>query len=225
MLVMPALLAGCGGSGSGGGSGLASAELIATPSSGTSMTLIQLDAAGLDDGGRSIQPLQSCWDWEDDGTIDTPYLDGTAVERVYPAPGEYTVAVTVRDAAGNTATARQALEIAPDDNPMVVMASVTPETGDTRTTFTFAASGLEFLAAVRDQLIPAGYLRWDWEDDGVFDTPFKYYEIDPPPDMPELAPRIEHQFATPGIKQVRVQLKRLNGTVGTATVTVTVSGE
>jgi len=226
VVVLTVLLVGCGGgSVSLGSNGLTSAELIATPSSGTSMTLIELKVAGVDDKGRFVQPLQSCWDWENDGVMDTPFLDGTAVERVYPAPGEYTVSVTVRDAAGNTAVASRTLDIAPDDNPMVVMANVSPESGTTQTTFTFSAYGLEFLAVVRDQLIPGGYLRWDWEDDGIFDTPFKYYEPDSPPDMPELAPRIEHQFTTPGVKQVCVQLKRLNGTVGAATVMVTVTGD
>jgi len=220
--VLLAVLLGCGSEN--GSNGLAATELTVTPSFGTNMTLFQLTATGLDAGGERVSSIRTSWDWDDDGAPDTPYINGAAVEHVFTTPGMYTVCVTARDEAGRTTVARQTIEITEDDNPMLVTASVSPDSGTTQTVFTFRASGFEFLGRVstRDQLMPSGYLRWDWEDDGVFDTPFKYYESESPPGA-DLEARIEHRFTTPGVKRVRVQLQRWDGDVGSEAIEVTVT--
>jgi PKD repeat protein len=199
--------------------------LTVTPSSGTNQTLFQLTAKGFDGSGKEIKPIWTCWDWENDGMEITPFIDQASVERVYDTPGTHTVRVSVKDTAGQTVTAQQQIQVAEDPNPLAVTLSVSPESGTTQTAFLFTVQAFEFLAATRDQLVPMGYLRWDWENDGVFDTPFKFFEMNPLPGTPDVAPAIEHSFATPGVKQVRVQLQRLNPeqSYGTATVTLTVT--
>ena len=222
-----AAVLGCGGGSDGGSDGLVSASLTITPSTGTNQTLYTLTATGLDSSGKPVQPIQTRWDWENDGVDETPFINQASVERVYDAPGTYTVRVSVKDASGQIVSARQEIRVAEDPNPMAVTLSVSPEAGTTQTTFVFEALGFEFLGplSVRDQLVPVGYVRWDWEDDGIFDTPFIYFEMNTPPDEPSQAPIIEHRFTTPGVRQVRVQLKRLNPKLsyGTAAVTVMVT--
>lgn len=215
---------GCGG-GDNGGSSLASASLTITPSSGTNQTLYTLTAKGLDSSGKPVQPIQTSWDWENDGADETPFINQASVERVYDTPGTYTVHVSVKDAAGRTASAQQQIQVAEDPNPMAMNLSVSQESGTTQTNFIFSVEAFEFLGFTRDQLVPMGYLRWDWEDDGVFDTPFNYFEMDPPPDTPDVSPTITHRFTTPGVYHVRVQLQRIDpaASYGTAVVTVTVS--
>lgn len=186
-----------------------------------------LTATGFYENGRPVRPIQTCWDWENDGVDDTPSINQTSVERVFDTPGTHTVRVTVRDASGRTAVAQQEIQVAEDPNPMIVFLTVSPESGTTQTNFVFEVQAFEFLGpvSVRDQLVPMGYVRWDWEDDGVFDTPFIFFEMNAPPDEPSKAPIIEHRFTTPGTRQVRVQLQRLDpaASYGTAAVTVTVT--
>lgn len=221
-----AVMFGCGGGDNGGGN-LASASLSVTPSAGTNQTLYTLTANGVDDSGKPVRSIQTRWDWDDDGVDETPFINQASVERVYDTPGTYTVRVSVKDASRKVVSARQQIQVAEDPNPMVVNLYVSPESGTTQTDFVFEAQAFEFLGpqSVRDQLVPMGYVRWDWEDDGVFDTPFIFFEMNTPPDEPSKAPIIEHRFTTPGVRQVRVQLKRLDPTAsyGTAVVTVTVT--
>ena len=222
--ILLAALLGCGG-GDGGSGELASARLTVTPSSGTNQTLFQLTVKGFDSKGRQVPSIRTCWDWENDGAEVTPFIEQTSVERVYDTAGTHTVRVSVKDAAGRVAGAQQVIQVAEDPNPMAVELNVSPDTGTTQTSFRFSVQALEFLGATRDQLVPMGYLRWDWENDGVFDTPFTFFEMDPLPGTPDVDPTIEHRFATPGVRQVRVQLQRLNpeASYGTAVVTVTVT--
>ncbi|MHB0939322.1 MAG: PKD domain-containing protein [Armatimonadota bacterium] len=221
------VLLGCNGGDDGESGSLATASLTVTPSVGTDQTLYVLTAKALDSSGKPVKPIQTSWDWENDGVDETPFINQASVERVYDTPGTYTVRVTVKDASGQMVSAQQEIQVAEDPNPMVVSLSVSPETGTTQTDFVFEAQAFEFLGplSVRDQLVPMGYVRWDWEDDGVFDTPFIFFEMNTPPDEPSKAPIIEHRFATPGVRQVRVQLKRLDpeASYGTATVTVSVT--
>lgn len=223
-----ATLLGCGGGGNGGGrnSGLASATLTVTPSTGTNLTLRELTAQGFDSSGRPVTSIRTSWDWEDDGTFDTPYLDAAVVERVYETPGTHSLSVSVMDTTGCTAIAHGTVEVTEEvDNPMVVSMGVTPDSGTTQTVFTFTASAIEWwnnFPSTRDQAVPVGYLRWDWEDDGIFDTPYREFYYDAPPGDP-LYPGITHTFSTPGVKRVRVHLKASGDRVGTAMVTVTVT--
>ncbi|MHB9025782.1 MAG: PKD domain-containing protein [Armatimonadota bacterium] len=212
---------GCGG---GNNNGPAfTARLTVDPPSGTNMTLFTCTAEGIDSQGNPFQPQQVAWDWTNDGVMELT-ATGNTTEHLYETPGAYQLHAQVKNAAGQTAQATTTVTVAGHDNPMALVVSVTPETGATATTFTFRVTAYEFLGNLqtRDQLLPSGYHRWDWEDDCVFDTPFTYFEKDHLPPDPSFDSAIEHQFTTPGVKQVRVQVKADDGRVATKVISVTV---
>jgi PKD repeat protein len=54
--------------------------------------------------------------------------------------------------------------------------------------------------------------RWDWQDDGIFDTSWSGNYT------------AEHQFTSPGIFQVRLEVKNLTGTIDNVTTLVPIDG-
>jgi hypothetical protein len=82
---------------------------------------------------------------------------------------------------------------------------VTPETGTVDTVFQFDAyessdNDPEYLLEV----------RWDWEDDGTYDTDWSTEKT------------ASHQYVTPGTKTIRLEVKDTGGLTDDATATVTV---
>lgn len=86
--------------------------------------------------------------------------------------------------------------------------TVNPETGDTQTEFSFDAS------ASSDQQTPSADLeiRWDWNDDGTFDTPYSNSKT------------ATTAYISEGTYTIRLEVKDLGGLTGTTTKQVIVSG-
>ena len=95
---------------------------------------------------------------------------------------------------------------APNSPPNAVL-GVLPLAGDLDTTFVFDASGSN------DAEDPNKVLtyRWDWEDDGTWDTAYCPDGI------------ADHKFAAPGTYTVRVEVMDMEGGLDSTTVTVIVS--
>jgi hypothetical protein len=71
----------------------------------------------------------------------------------------------------------------------------------------------------KNGIIKQGYLRFDWENDGIYDTEFKEFMISASSNMPATC---EHHFGVPGVYTVRAQVKEMCGRVGSGTYTITV---
>ncbi|OPZ81857.1 MAG: hypothetical protein BWY76_02895 [bacterium ADurb.Bin429] len=161
------------------------------------------------------------WDWEDDGAYDTAYLASDAIEYQYytqTQPGAVMTRVQAMMPDRYSVSAAMPISLY---KPLFWVSSgfsVTPNTGDTGTLFTFNAGGME-----NAQVLPIRYVRWDWENDGLYDTPF----IDCSPtgswQVPPPEPPATHRFTMPGTHTVRAQLKSYTGAVDTGFVTVTVT--
>lgn len=109
------------------------------------------------------------WDLNGDGNWDTPLSLQKVVTGTLPAPGVYTITLEVWDMAALTSTVSHPITVlAPflgvqAAHPTATLV-VSPTYGPAGTVFAFdgsASSGSGTLMA-----------RWDWEDDGAFDTPF-----------------------------------------------------
>lgn len=107
--------------------------------------------------------------------------------------------------------------VMPGAHPLLTRIHVTPETGTINTIFSFFPTAME-----DDSRIPSGEMRWDWNGDGVFDTPFIDFVADPAPGSGDSPPTLTHQFTTPGVHHVCVQVRSHDGSVGSATVEVSV---
>jgi len=84
--------------------------------------------------------------------------------------------------------------------------SVTPNSGDTTTVFNFDASSCQ------DADDPSALLqvRWDWQDDGVWDTSWTTSKT------------IQHLFESPGVYTVELEVRDSGGLTNTTTRQVTV---
>jgi hypothetical protein len=192
------------------------ASVTATPDNGLTTALTKFTVTARH-GSKLMSDFTARWDWEGDGVYETPYLAQANMDYLFVTPGTRTVTVQVRDMKGRTTVARTTVTVALGAHPLLTRIRVTPESGTTATLFTFFTTALQ-----DDERIPSGEMRWDWNGDYVFDTPFIAFVADPAPGSGDPPPTLTHQFATPGVQHVIVQVRSFDGTVGTAAVDVVV---
>ena len=94
----------------------------------------------------------------------------------------------------------------PTNTPPYANFSWTPASGDTSTVFTFTSTSF-------DAQDPSNLLqiRWDWENDGVWDTPWSHNAM------------AQHQFAVPGSDNVTMEVEDTGGLTANRTATVIVT--
>lgn len=73
-----------------------------SPTSGTPSTTFNFDASGCSDVETSSANIQVRWDWNNDGTFDTPYSMTKTTTHQYTIAGNYTVKLEALDGDGNT---------------------------------------------------------------------------------------------------------------------------
>ncbi len=94
----------------------------------------------------------------------------------------------------------------PTNTPPYANFSWTPASGDPSTVFTFTSTSF-------DAQDPSNLLqiRWDWENDGVWDTPWSHDAM------------AQHQFAVPGNDNVTMEVEDTGGLTANRTATVIVT--
>lgn len=180
------------------------ASFTVFPSKGNVTTRFTVDASASADLEDPVASLEVRWDWEDDGIWDTTWSREKTAVHQYASPGAYFVRLQVRDTGGR---ANQTTRSAVVENTAPLAAfGVTPPAGDTWTTFSVNAS------ASSDLEDPASALevRWDWEDDGVWDTAWSEDKT------------AEHLYGEPGSYTIRVQVRDTAGRIDQAMQEVTV---
>ncbi|MFN2200395.1 MAG: PKD domain-containing protein, partial [Caldilineaceae bacterium] len=145
------------------------ASFTISPARGTVNTVFQFDGSGSSDPDlTSSYALDYLWDWDDDGTYDTSWSQNVTPSHTYATPGTYTVRLQVRQIAGSltdTTTRQVTVDPIPAQAPNV-MFTVTPAVGTPTQEFQFDASGCTDPNGSNAAL----EFRWDWENDGVYDT-------------------------------------------------------
>ena len=100
------------------------------------------------------------------------------------------------------------VSVTPGPNtPPVASFSVTPLSGDVSTTFTADASS----SSDAEDSLGALQVRWDWEDDGAWDTTWSNEKT------------AEHQYASPGTYTIRLQVRDTGELTDTTTGQVDVA--
>jgi PKD repeat protein len=186
------------------GNGAPTASFTVTPTSGDTETTFHFNASGSTDPDGS--PLEVRWDWEDDGTFDTPWITTKTADHNFATAGAYTVRLEVRNAAALTSTAVRQVRVTDGSGGPTASFTVTPTSGDTGTSFRFDASG---------STNPDGgplEVRWDWEDDGTHDTLWTTTKT------------ASHVFPAAGTYTVRLEIRNAAGQTATAARQVQVGG-
>lgn len=185
------------------------AAFSVTPPFGLVGTTFTVDASGSSDTEDPLAALKVRWDWEDDGVWDTSFSSELTDRHAYEQPGTYRIRAEVRDSSRMTGNATQEVVVSepPPNTPPVPVFTVSPSMGDVTTVFLFDGS------SSFDAEDPTASLevRWDWEDDGNWDTSWSTAKI------------AEHTFPQPGTYPVRLEVRDTGGISASDTRQVTVA--
>ena len=87
------------------------ASFAVLPATGNTTTSFLLDATTAYDVEDTVAMLELRWDFNGDGTWDTPWTHVRRVAHVFAADGEYEIRLEVRDSSGQTATTTRHLSV------------------------------------------------------------------------------------------------------------------
>ncbi|MHB0938763.1 MAG: hypothetical protein ACYC6A_20390 [Armatimonadota bacterium] len=134
------------------------------------------------------------WDWEGDGTWDTPYGADITAFHAYGVTGTFYPRIQAQGKDGTYSTDRLIIYVHPEDDESAYgfYLKFCQTEGIVGQPFYFYAG----------PPASSGFLRWDWEDDGIYDTAWLPFSFD----GPDYA-SIQHEFTTPGWRRVRVELQ------------------
>lgn len=191
-----------------------SARLTINPLSGTTATLFTFEVQGWDTTAQAQTPVEARWDWDNDGTFDTPFSSTLTADNQYDSTGTFVVRVQIRDASERVADATGSITVGTESDPITLTITAAPSDPIMLQPVVFTVS-----ARNKNGIIKQGYLRFDWDNDGIYDTEFKEFMISASSNMPATG---EHHFGVPGVYTVRAQVKEMCGRVGSGTYTITV---
>jgi hypothetical protein len=143
--------------------------LVVAPTLGSTSTTFQFSAVGSLDYEDSAN-LQYRWDFDNDGTYDTSLSSNPLASQGYGSAGAKTAKVEVRDSGGATTTRLVTFTVAASNTSPA--AKFTIDKGAvfaaSPAVFNFDASGV----GDGEDAVSTLQVRWDFEDDGVWDTGF-----------------------------------------------------
>ena len=182
------------------------ASFTIIPDTGTVNTEFTFDATSSYENEDETADLEVRWDFENDGVWDTDFGYHKKTNHQYSAPGIYTVQMEILDKGGSRDTTTNSVVVIESNNPPTAEFSVTPDSGNIDTEFTFDASNSYDL---EDQTADLK-VRWDFEDDGNWDTDYRFNKI------------ITHQYSQAGQYKIKLQVVDSKGLTATATENVQV---
>lgn len=145
------------------------AVIAVSPSAGSYSTVFVFDATGSTSGLEDGNDYTVRWDWEGDGIFDTEYSASRTRSHKYEEPGEYTPTVQIINSLGWTDDESINLLAWADSIPPIAAFDIIPDdTVHINTILCFnAALTFDPQTPVEEMLF-----RWDWQSDGIWDTPF-----------------------------------------------------
>ena len=170
------------------------------PYSGGVNNSIKFDASGSSDPDGSIVGYR--WDFTNDGSWDTNWLNQKTTTHAYLKPGTYTVKLQVKD--NDEATDTDTASVSITGNSWPTARAGGPYTAIINEPTTFDGSS----SSDPDGSI-VGY-RWDFTDDGNWDTDWLS------------SPTTNHSYSSTGTYTVRLGVKDNDGAVDDASTTVSV---
>ncbi len=180
------------------------ASFTLSPSTGDVTTVFAVDASSSWDLEDSITDLEVRWDWEDDGVWDTAWSTVKIAQHQYARPGKYTIYLEVRDTYG--ATDRTRKQVSVENTPPTASFDVLPTSGSITTVFHVdASSSWDLEDSITDLEV-----RWDWEDDGTWDTSWSAEKT------------ASHQYASLGTHTICLEVRDTDALTNNATKHISV---
>jgi len=167
---------------------------ITSPSNGASFTegeSITFSGTGTDPEDGTLSGSSLVWTSDKDGQIGT----GTSFTKSNLSLNTHTITLTVTDSDGNSDSESITILITVANTPPTASFTVSPESGDTDTNFQLDASG----SSDNEDPLSDLQVRWDWEDDGIWDTAYSTDKTK------------THQYISEGTYIVRLEVKDTGG--------------
>lgn len=179
-----------------------------SPSYGTTDSIFVFDASEVRDLEDAEEDLQVRWDWESDSTFDTEFTTNKIAEHKFVIGGTYYITLEVKDTRGMTNRETQFLRVSWTNRAPHASFSVSPDGGFLQDIFVFNASSSSDAEDDNATL----KCRWDFDGDGAWDTEYSTEKT------------FQHQYDTPGLYQVKLEVKDKGGLTNEVTYTLVVGG-
>ena len=180
---------------------------ITSPADGTILTSTPAAVTGTasDAGGSGLERVEVS---VNDGTWSNATGTSSWTTSVDLIPGLNTVKARAWDFAGNPSEPDSIVVTydPPGNDPPVASFTISPTTGDLGTQFELDASASSDMEDLSSDL----EVRWDWEDDGVWDTSWSTTKTG------------QHQYGIPGNYTIRLEVKDTGGLMNSTTRQVVV---
>lgn len=144
------------------------AAFTMSPGTGPFTTTFLFDASNSYDENESSASLQVRWDFDGNGIFDTEFTTAKTAEHKYTEPDNYNVGLEVMNSEGWSGYEEIVLVVYADSLPPIPAFTVEPDSSSVATIFLFNAGGSSDPYTPQNQLM----YRWDWQNDGSWDTPF-----------------------------------------------------
>jgi PKD repeat protein len=170
------------------------AQFTRDPTVGPPGTAFVLDASASHDDLTPAGALLVRWDWNSDGTWDTQWSPEKVVTHGINTPGDYTITLAVRDLVLNTGSVSQTIRVVATANtPPQAALTVAALQPPGRAGEDWGLNALD----CTDAETPVGDLRvrWDWENDGVWDTQWSPVKLR------------THPYTVTGLQLARVEVQ------------------
>ncbi len=178
-----------------------------SPASGTTETDFIFDGSCSHDPQDSTAALCVRWDWENDGVWDTEWFETKAVTHRFAAAGVVSVRMEVRDSGDLTHAAVDTVAVGVPNQSPTACFTLDLTWGTVETVFAFDAS----CSTDDEDAIDSLQVRWDWEDDGSWDTGWT------------LDKAASHPYSTIGPKVIRMETLDTGGLTAEALDSLEVS--
>jgi uncharacterized protein (TIGR02145 family) len=182
------------------------ASFIVSPDSGDTSTIYKFDASECIDNEDNVSTLKIRWDWDTDGSWDTEFTTTKIDSHKYSTPGIKLISLEVKDTGGQTDSASKQITVSITNTAPKAHFIVTPDTGDVSTIFQFDATH----CSDNEDSISQLNIRWDWENDGTWDTDYSTTKS------------TNHQYLSEGIKYIALEVKDTGGLLDTVVNQLTV---
>ena len=171
------------------------ASFTAKPDSGNTNTIIEFNASSSTDTEEPASGLAVRWSFNNDGKWDTKYSTTKKTYYQFATKGIKKVILEVKDSGGLVDSAISFVYISPSNTPPVAAFNIQPTSGDVSVNFLFDAS-----ESYDNEDAPSILqVRWDWQNDGTWDTEFSTTKM------------INHHFASEGLKWIALEVKDSGG--------------
>lgn len=127
------------------------ASFTVNPNSGNIQTVFSVDASNSTDNEQLASELEVRWDWTADGSWDTDYSTSKTATHQYPAAGDFTIRLEVKDKEGATGTSSQNVNVIDDGSLSFLTGTVS------NITLTSAEITGEIISTGQDQITDHGH--------------------------------------------------------------------